>query len=179
MDFGCGHVVYKPVIDDVERVLINPKPKITCLYIHYRSSKFLENMVDAVNNGICGIAGTFFSVEKSYIDKLYTTFQSIFYEMLSKQIGHNEEQVLTYIYDRYPELFTLYYGDYYSVITNYHNPVRDWHTIRWCFIDQAIIYNRLDLAKDASNKVYESVMLGIIKDMPEEDILYLKDIIDR
>ena len=149
MDFGCGHVVYKPVIEDVERVLLNPRPKITCLYIHYRSSKFLENMVDAVNNGICGIAGTFFSVEKSYIDKLYTTFQSIFYEMLSKQIGHNEEQVLTYIYDRYPELFTLYYGDYYSTICNYHQTIKDHYAVKEFFINNALNAGREDLANDA------------------------------
>jgi len=149
MDFGCGHVVYKPVIEDVERVLLNPRPKITCLYIHYRSPKFLENMIDAVNNGICGIAGTFFSVEKSYIDKLYTTFQSIFYEMLSKKIGHNEEQVLTYIYDRYPELFTLYYGDYYSTICNYHNTIRDQGAVKEYFINNALNANREDLANQA------------------------------
>jgi hypothetical protein len=149
MDFGCGHVVYKPVIEDVERVLLNPRPKITCLYIHYRSPKFLENMIDAVNKGICGIAGTFFSVEKSYIDKLYTTFQSIFYEMLSKKIGHNEEQVLTYIYDRYPELFTLYYGDYYSTICNYHKTIRDQGAVKEFFINNALNANREDLANQA------------------------------
>jgi hypothetical protein len=149
MDFGCGHVVYKPVIEDVERVLLNPRPKITCLYIHYRSPKFLENMIDAVNNGICGIAGTFFSVETSYIDKLYTTFQNIFYEMLSKKIGHNEEQVLTYIYDRYPDLFTLYYGDYYSTICNYHKTIRDQDAVKQFFINNALNANREDLVNQA------------------------------
>ena len=74
---------------------------------------------------------------------------------------------------------TLYYGDYYSVITNYHNPVRDWHSIKWCFIDSALMWNRLDLAKDASNKIYESVMKGLITDIPEEDILYFKQIIEK
>lgn len=149
MDFGCGHVVYKPVIEDVERVLLNPRPKITCLYIHYRSPKFLENMVDAVNKGICGIAGTFFSVEKLYIDKLYTTFQSIFYEMLFKQVGHNEEQVLTYIYNRYPELFTLYYGDYYSTICNYHQTIKDQNAVKQFFINNTFNAGREDLANNA------------------------------
>lgn len=149
MDFGCGHVVYKPVIEDVERVILNPRPKITCLYIHYRSSTFLENMVDAVNNGICGIAGTFFSVEKSYVDKLYTTFQSIFYEMLFKQVGHNEEQVLTYIYNRYPELFTLYYGDYYSTICNYHQTIKDHNIVKEFFINNTLDAGREDLANNA------------------------------
>jgi hypothetical protein len=149
MDFGCGHVVYDTVKEDVEKVLLNLRPKITCLYIHYRSPEFLKNMTYAVNTGICGIAGTFFTVEKSYIDKFFTAWQNIFYEFLYNKVGHADEQVFTYVYDRHPELFTLYYGDYYSTICNYHKTIKDHDAVHEFFIKNARNVGRNDLVNDA------------------------------
>jgi hypothetical protein len=153
MDFGCGHVVYRPVDVAVSRVLAAPRDKVACLYIHYRSRESLKDMESSVTRGICGIAGTFFSVETGYIDRLFTVMQTIFYEMLAKKIGHNDEQILTYAYDRYPELFSLYYGDYYSTISNYHTSIEDHASIKKLFIKPAIAAGRVDLAKQAINSM--------------------------
>jgi len=179
MDFGCNHIAPYNIKEASLAMLNNPHPKIGILYIHYRDHKELENMILFCNLGNCSIATTIFTVQKEYVSLLYTKALSIFYEQLFNRVFHADEQVFIYVYDRHPELMTLYYGDYYSVITNYHNPVRDWHSIKWYFVNSALMCNRLDLAKDASNKVYESVMKGLITDIPDEDILYFKQIIDK
>jgi hypothetical protein len=106
--------------------------------------------------GPCGLAGTCFTVESTYMDRFYSIFQSIFNEMLSKGVGHTEEQTLIYFYHRYPEFFTLYYGDYYSCAKNYHEPRDDYHAIRWYFIDRCLQKGRPDLAKVAAEAVLYS-----------------------
>jgi hypothetical protein len=100
---------------------------------------------------------------------------STFYEMLAKGVGHTDEQVFTYCYDRHPELFTIYFGDYYSVILNYHNTVQDWHTVKYCFIQQAKSAGREDLALLAA----KSILTGYekkISDLPESEVAYMRSI---
>jgi len=172
MDFGCNHIAPYNIKEASLAMLNNPHPKVGILYIHYRGRKELENMILFCNSGICSLATTIFTVQKEYVSLLYTSVLSVFYEQLFNHVLHTDEQVFIYVYDRNPELMTIYYGDYYSVITNYHKPVRDWHSIKWCFIESALMFNRLDLAKEASRKVYDSVMSGLITDMLDEDILY-------
>jgi hypothetical protein len=100
---------------------------------------------------------------------------STFYEMLATGVGHTDEQVFTYCYDRHPELFTIYFGDYYSVILNYHNVVQDWHTIKYCFIQQAQCAGRHDLTQLAAR----SILAGYEKqysDLPESEVAYMRSI---
>ena len=179
MDFGCNNVAYYNIKEASLAMLNNPHPKVGILYINYRNPKELKNMILFCNSGLCSLATTIFTVQKEYVSLLYTSVLSVFYEQLFNHVLHTDEQVFAYVYDRHPELMTLYYGDYSSVITNYHNPVRDWHSIKRFFIESAIKCNRLDLAKDASNKIYESIMKGLIIDISDEDILYFKQIIDK
>ena len=66
---------------------------------------------------------------------------------------HNDEQVMTYCYDKHPELFNLYYGDYYSIFTNYHKSNQDQNCIFYHFIGNALGCGRNDLAIDAANSI--------------------------
>jgi hypothetical protein len=175
MDFGCSHVAKNNMYEASIKMLENPNPKISVLYINYRSKKTLEDMENVVNSGTCGMAGTVFSAEKTYIAKFCSYMWSMFYEMIGRGVGHTDEQVFTYCYDRHPELFTIYFGDYYSVIKNYHYVCQDWHTIRWCFIQQAQNANRHDLAQAAAKSILE----GFEKkqsDFPESEIEFMKSI---
>jgi general stress protein CsbA len=138
VDMGCGHVIGDSLIDDVNKIIENPRPKITVLYIHYRSSEELEDMDTMCDMGICGIAATVFSIEASYVNRFYSTMWSIFYEQLARGIGHTEETIMTYCYERKPELFNLYYGDYYSLVTNYTGVREDFPSIKKYFIIQTI-----------------------------------------
>jgi hypothetical protein len=152
IDLGCNHIVkefekYAPLMIE------NPNPKISVCYIHYRGNEELKNIKDYVIQGRCGIASTAFTVETTYIHKFYCSMLSIFYEHLLNEVGHTDETVLVYCYDRYPELFNIYNGDYYSIFTNYHKPIQDIETIKHVFINEAISKGRPDLAEIALNKI--------------------------
>ena len=172
VDFGCAHIaaeadVYLP------KMLEKPNPKVSCMYIHYRNESSVKDMTEYLKSGNpCALAATIFSVEKSYINAFYTRGLSIFYEMLSNGVGHNEEAVLIYLFNRFPEMFHLYYGDYYSTASNYHYVVRDYHAIKNFFITNALTCGRRDLVRTCVSNIVESVRLGLLS-LPESELRYL------
>lgn len=155
IDLGANHLA-ENVVTYAPPMLDHPNPKVSICYIHYRSHEELQNAQEFLyygNGAKCGMATTAFTVEREYVDRYHSAVLSIFYEQLVVGLGHGDEQILTYCYDRHPELFHLYYGDYYSTLANYHEPVADIHCIRYHFIDNCIRAGRFDLAQDAAQKV--------------------------
>ena len=167
MDLGCSHVTGEDIKADIKHIIDNPNPKISVMCIRYRSSTELEDMPTFCNTGRCGIATTIITAEKTYIDKLYSHIWSIFYEKLSKGIGHTDETVFTYCYNRHPDLFSIYYGDYYSTISNYHYVKKDYDSIKDFFIIKAI--NCI--------KIKESIHQGFL-DISVEEQQFLDNIIN-
>ena len=134
-----------------------PIDKIQDSDIIYKSRNELypiKNYLD--NGGPCAIATTAYTIEASYVDKLYNIVMNVFHEQLFEGYGHADEQVMTYCYDKHPEIFNLYYGDYYSIFTNYHKSNQDQGTIFYCFIQNALRCNRKDLAIDAAKSMLDA-----------------------
>ena len=175
IDFGIQHVIGESIRTDTKAMLEEPHPKIAACYINYRSNEDLKNMEWVCNGGLCGMAGGVFSVERPYVTQLYATALSVFYEMISRGVGHADEQIFTYCYGRRPELFTLYYGDYYSLICNYHTIKRDWWIIKECFFKKTIHSCRRDLAITAAKKALHSVAVAA----SEDDKEYLNGILEE
>jgi hypothetical protein len=169
MDFGCSHVAKNDMYESAIKMLEKPNPKVSVLYIHYRSKQELQDMENVVNRGTCGMAGTVFSAQKEYITPFCSYMWSTFYEMVARGVGHTDEQVFTYCYDRQPQLFTIYFGDYYSVIRNYHHVCQDWHTIKYCFIQKAQQSGRNDLAQAAVKAILDGYDKGQ-SDFPESEV---------
>lgn len=152
VDMGGSHVM-RSFSTAVPALIERPNPKFSCCYIHYRSHDEMYPMKE--RNGLaccCGIAATVFTVEKSYIDRVYAGMFSILFEQVSVGVGHAEEQVFTYLYDKHPEWFTLYFGDYFSCATNYHSNVEDHYAIRVHFMDNARRAGRHDLVELAQGR---------------------------
>lgn len=175
IDFGCAHIARDTAIF-LPKMLEKPNPRVSCLYIHYRSATVIEKMesyLASVNP--CSLAATIFSVEKSWVNLFYTRGLSIFYEMLSRGVGHNEEAVLVYLYTRFPEMFHLYYGDYFSTASNYHFVHSDYLVIKSYFLETTLRDGRRDLARTCALKILESITYGALS-LPETEIEYLRSI---
>jgi hypothetical protein len=167
IDFGASHIAPKNFTEAALKMLHEPYSKIAVTYINYRSSEELRVLPQV--GGWCGIAATAFTCEKMYIPEFYSECMSIFYQQLSSAVGHAEEQVMTYCYDRKPHLFTLIYGDYYSVLRNYHEPIHDYACIKCHFIDRALKAGRKDLAIPVIQKLLKLNDAGIIK-LPDPEV---------
>jgi hypothetical protein len=174
IDIGCNHIV-KELATYAHLMLENPNPKVSVCYVHYRSHNELSNMHEYMRHGgPCGVISTAYTIEAEYVSQYYTSMFSIFYEKLYKGVGHTDETVMTYCYDRYPEIFNIYYGDYGSVFINYHKPTQNINIIVHCFIVNAIQNNKTELAIDAAQKILDcnnnldlntSVYLKIVLEM--------------
>jgi hypothetical protein len=69
---------------------------------------------------------------------------------------------MAFFYFRYPELCNIYYGDYYSILTNYLYVTEDYSTIRQYFIQTSLDVGRSDLAKTCITSVLDSVSKGYL-----------------
>lgn len=145
IDFGCGHVV-EEVPKYIGDILTNPKPLCCVNYIHYRQSGALKDIAAYLMwMAPTSIAGTMWTCEAHLVRRLYVRAMSIFYEQLAHGVGHTDESVFTYLYDRHPEMFTLYYGDYRSCARNYHYIRGDVGHIQYNFVREARMHGRDDL----------------------------------
>lgn len=174
IDFGCAHIAREADIY-LPKMLEKPNPKVSCVYIHYRNSELKDMKSYLASGNPCGLAATIFSVENSFVDAFFTRGLSIFYEMLANRVGHSEEAVLAYLYDRFPEMFHLYYGDYYSTASNYHYVNRDYGAIKSFFLQNTLRHGRVDLARLCAANILESVRLGLLT-LPDTEIAYLSAI---
>ena len=158
VDVGCGHVLRGDVTGRLERLVESPKPKIAVTYIHYRGTEWLKDQKKRMEyGGWCGVAGGLITVESGLVDLMQSRFWSVFWEMIGNGVGHGEEQILTYMVDRWPEMFELRYGDYYSLLSNYEGVTEDVPSIRRWFCMEALRSNRICVAKAAASEVMRSV----------------------
>jgi len=156
VDMGCNHIV-RDFGKNYQTMLENPQSKVRICYIHYRGKEELSDMNRFMEqNGPCSLAATAFTMEADYVQRFFTCMFSIFYEQLFRGVGHSEEAVMAFCYDRYPELFNIYQGDYYSVFTNYQKPVEDLDSIINHFIRNALHCQRWDIARDVASKILEA-----------------------
>jgi hypothetical protein len=173
IDFGGSHVM-RGFHEYASKMIENPHPKVSFCYIHYRNEHELS-IHKRFCAGMCGVGGTAFTVESSYVDQSYCGMISIYHEILSYKMGHSDEQVLTYFYQRYPHLCTIYYGDYYSILQNYHYVRDDYNCIKHYFINEAINKGRHDLASTAALKILDSVKVGALS-LHQDEINWLSSI---
>ena len=172
IDFGGSHVM-RSFSDYAPKMLANPNPKVSFCYIHFRSKEELAIDGHFIRVGQCGAGGTAFSVETDYVDRFYAGMMGLFHEMLIYKVGHTDEQVLTFFHARYPQLCSIYYGDYYSILTNYHAVREDYHAVHGLFLMEAWNKHRPDLAKECAQTILRSVDEGVLS-LPAEDIEKLK-----
>ena len=174
VDFGGSHILrnfeeYAPLM------LKNPHPRVAFCYIHFRGTQEMTMTSEFSKGGYCGVGATCFTIESDYITRFYNACMSIFHEMLAIKLCHHEEQIMAYFYHRYPELCTLYYGDYYSILSNYHVARDDYASIKRYFISEAVAKGRRDLAVEAAKAVLSSVTNNTIS-LPHSEIEFLKSL---
>ncbi len=176
IDLGCNHIC-RNIQDNVSNMLNNPNPKVSCCYIHYRSHDEIQDMRQYMEfGGKCGIASTAYTVQKEYVNRYYNSMFSIFYEMLYKGYGHTDETVMTYCYDRYPNIFDIYYGDYYSIFSNYKYITDDYYSVKNFYIEECKKKERDDLVKLCAIKLIKSINENKLK-LNKEEQDYIRSLI--
>jgi GR25 family glycosyltransferase involved in LPS biosynthesis len=182
IDFGGSHVI-RDFNKSAVKMLNNPNQKISLCYIHYRGHDELYPMRTFYHNNksFCGFASGVFTVEKECVNQFYNGCLSIFHDSLYNGAGISEELIFTYFFDKYPEICNIYYGDYYSVLENYHEPITDFLCIKLFFIDEAIKKGRKDLAVICAQKIITSVKKNKNNNINigHNDLLYIESLLEN
>jgi hypothetical protein len=93
-------------------------------------------------------------VENDYVERLNNLFMKVLrWQVVEEAVGHSDSQCFVYVYDSNPEVFNLFFGDYYSVVENYHRSVGDHDSIRRHFIEKAQADNKIDIVALAQNSM--------------------------
>ena len=176
LDLGCSHVAPDNYEEAITKILVSPREKISACSIHYRGEAELEDSSTYCNAGHCGLAGTILTTDKMHLMNLYPRYMRILYEHVEKGIWYSDEQILTYCYYRHPDLFNIYYGDYSSVLLNYHGIKGDWESIDRFLIKEAIKIGDFTQAKEIATKAKEAIDSGDLI-VSSDDKTYLTYII--
>ena len=96
-----------------------PRDKVSTCYIDYIPKTALEPVSSYLAFGRCSLCSGFFTGRRDYFYEFCNLVEQKFLYYLERGYGHADEQLFSPVYFAHPELFDLYYGDYYQMITNY------------------------------------------------------------
>jgi hypothetical protein len=82
-----------------------------------------------------------------------------FYQYLEMGYGHADEQLYSPVFFENPELFDFYWGDYASVITNYHYVYYDPEGVIRNFITNSYNHGKYDLCLKGCEFLQRSIDL--------------------
>lgn len=103
------------------------RPKFSTCYIDYQSRARASDIVGYYSPALCGMCSGFFTGNHYYFGAFCHLVLAKFRECLALGLGHADEQLYTLVYFEHPELFDVYLGDYFSMITSYGWLVDDAH----------------------------------------------------
>ncbi len=97
------------------------RDKFSTCYIDYQPKVLVLNNINEYYRygGPCSMCSGFFTGNKQYMTQFCNEITATFYEVLSLNLGHADEQLFSIVYFKRPELFEFYYGDYSEMIVNY------------------------------------------------------------
>ena len=117
IDFGLTHVANTKYVDDLF-TSIPDQFKILLMKWFVRSELNDPSYFDFYRGNI---ATGYFTAEKNNMLNVCSLFHDRAMDILKKGYGATEEQILPFLMDQYPDLFTFYYGDYDGILSNYQS----------------------------------------------------------
>jgi len=89
------------------------------VYIDYISESTLTNVPEYFKFGRCSLCSGFFTGSAENMGIFVSKIIEKFMHYLKLGYGHADEQLYSPVYFENRDIFELYYGDYFQMITNY------------------------------------------------------------
>lgn len=114
----------------LQPVMNSFRDKFSMLYIDYIPEQLSFILPEYFKWGRCSVCSDFFTGSSVFIGRVCNLIEQSFLETLEKGYGHTDEQLFSSVYFRNRHLFSFYYGDYGSIITNYLGIEDDVHLVQ-------------------------------------------------
>jgi hypothetical protein len=96
-----------------------PRDRVSTCYIDYVPKTIVDNVPEYFKFGRCSLCSGFFTGAKEYLYEFCCKVEEAFLTCMGLGYGHADEQLFSIVYFEKPELFEVYYGDYFDMIVNY------------------------------------------------------------
>jgi len=124
-------------IEKLGEALAVNRDKFSTCYIDYIPKQLVYNNQEYWKWGRCSMCSGFFTGNEDYMTKFCRLIIKKFYHYLAIGYGHADETLYSPVYFENPEIFSHYYGDYSSMITNYVYAYENPDKIIWEFMKNA------------------------------------------
>ena len=95
------------------------RDKFSMCFIDYIPESLVVNLPEYYKWGRCSVSSDFFTGSKVFMERVCNLIEQTFVEILERGYGHTDEQLYSFCYFKNRHLFSFYYGDYGSSVTNY------------------------------------------------------------
>jgi hypothetical protein len=176
INFCIQRMTFKNLIR-LDEALATNRDKFSTCYIDHIPKWLIDNDVEYYRWGRCSMCSGFFTGNAYYMSKVCDLIENKFLYYLVKKLGHADEQLFSPVYFDNPELFEHYYGDYFTMVTDYkyiyeapeapiHNFIRNSFNNGYyekcyeaCkFVFKSFALGKCDLSADYKNMLYNYFM---------------------
>ena len=128
---NSNNYINDKVFNRINIICNNPKPKFSLTVLNFWNSNTYSKLTDYYSKYHYIVAGLFLTMPAK--DGLFIMEKLIekVHEISKLGYGHGEESFYAYIIDKYPELFSLYIGDYQDAIHNYYKLNSNEYYVDW------------------------------------------------
>ena len=107
-------------LQHLDEIFLGPlRDKVSTVYIDYIQKSLVDNVEQYFEYGRCSLCSGFFTGHADYMLRFCNAIEAKFLEYLEKGYGHADEQLYSPVYFENPDMFEVYYGDYFQMISNY------------------------------------------------------------
>ena len=142
----------------LDQALSIHRNKFSTLYIDYIPRSLVNNTQEYFKYGRCSMCSGFYTGNAYYMYRVCHEMENQFLIYLDGGYGHADEQLMSPVYFKYPELFQHYYGDYQQMITNYLHVYDNPNSILTIFIPRSYQHQFYQGCHDACRFVWQSLL---------------------
>jgi hypothetical protein len=137
---------------ELQNALELKRDKFSTVYIDYITKGEVEGNDDYffIKRGKCSMCSGFFTGSAQYMTKVCKAIEIKFLKFMEMGYGHADEQLYSPVYFDNPEWFEQYFGDYFSMITNYRKCISKPNDVINSLINRSFSDNNHKLCLKAS-----------------------------
>lgn len=174
IDYGLCHVSgFYP--HALTRALKVYRKKVSLCLMHYQAKSLVLDFAEYNSIHRFGLCGGLILGRKDYLLPMLEKGIEYFQETVEAGYGHFEEQILHLVYHRHPDFFSLHFGDYHQVLSNYDR-IRSNPNI---IINLVVKNCRVDANYQLGEKACQHLLHAVLEDQLEITPYYLITLLDE
>jgi hypothetical protein len=144
-------------LQHLDEIFLGPlRDKVSTVYIDYIPKSLVDDTKQYFEYGRCSLCSGFFTGRADYMLRFCNAIEAKFLEFVEKGYGHADEQLYSPVYFENRDLFEVYYGDYFQMISNYRGMYENYTMPLRLLIPKSAQAGDWETCLNATKWVYQS-----------------------